>query len=139
MSYTPNLGHFRTFSCQVYAKIPDKRWVKSKKTTPVRGRKRYIRGYTSESIYQVYFSNSRQIKTIQDLDFDESYDNKEIKITIVEEPFFSFLKLELFTDNTFNAFVRDKELPVPLIFHPAEDNSDLFLAHSLDNNSLPIP
>ena len=100
-------------------------------------------GYTSESIYWVYFPNSWRIETARDLEFDKSYDNEEKGTTAVEEPLFSFLKLELLTDNTFNTLVRDKELPIapptPSVSHPLKDESDLFFAYSSNDNSLPAP
>ena len=96
-------------------------------------------GYTSESIYRVYFPDSRQIETVQDLEFDESYDNEKMGTTAAEEPLFSFPKLEPFTDNTFNTPVRDKELPAPSVSHSAKDDSYLLSAHSSDNSSPPIP
>ena len=96
-------------------------------------------GYTSESIYQIYFSDSWQIKTVQDLEFDKSYDNKEIGTTVIKEPLFSFSKLKPLTDNTFNILVRDKELPTapPIlsVSHHAEDDTDSFSAYSSDDNS----
>ena len=70
-SYTPDLSHLRTFGCRVYAKIPDEKRVKSQKTALVGGRKGYFMGYTSESIYRVYFPDSRRIETVRDLKFDE--------------------------------------------------------------------
>ena len=138
-SYTPDLGHLRTFGCQVYTKILDERWVKSQKTAPVWGRERYFMGYTSESIYRVYFPDSRRIETVRDLEFDESYDNEEMGTTAAEEPLFSFPKLEPLTDNTFNTPVRDEELPAPSVSHSAEDDSDPLSAHSSDDDSPPAP
>ncbi len=72
-SYTPDLGHLWTFGCQVYAKILDKKRIKSQTTASVSSREGYFMSYTSESIYGVYFPNSRQIETVWDLEFDESY------------------------------------------------------------------
>ena len=130
------MGHFRTFGCQLYAKIPDKSRIKSQKTALVKDREGYFIGFTSESIYWVYFPNSGRIETIRDLEFDESYNNEDMGTTIVEEPLFSFLKLEFFTDNIFNTPVRDKELPIPSVSYSAKDNSDPLSTHSLDDNSL---
>lgn len=99
-------------------------------------------GYTSESIYLVYFSNSQHIDTIQDLEFDKSYDYEEIGITAKEVLLFSFSKLKPLTDSIFNTPVRDKELfATPLIFsasHSSEDDSDLLFAYYSDNNSPPV-
>ena len=47
--------------------------------------------HINENIYQIYFFNSQQIETIQDLEFDESYNYKEIGIIVVKKSFFSFL------------------------------------------------
>lgn len=66
-------------------------------------------GYTNKSIYQVYFSDSRQIETVQDLDFDESYSYEEIKAIVEEKPLFFFSKLEPFTNSTFNTPIREEE------------------------------
>ena len=87
-------------------------------------------GYTSESIYQVYFPDSQRIEIIRDLEFDESYDNGEIETTAVEEPLFSLPKLEPLTNNTFNTPVRDKELPASLVIYSVEGNSDPLSTHS---------
>ncbi len=102
-------------------------------------------GYTSESIYQVYFPDSQQIETVRDLKFDESYNYKEIGTIAVEELFFSFLKLESFTNSTYNTPVREKEeLPAvpatPPDTYPKvkNDNSDRLSSTSLDNNIPPF-
>lgn len=68
-------------------------------------------GYTSESIYRVYFPDSRRIETVRDLEFDEGYSHQEIGTTVEEEPLFSFPKLEPFTESTFNTPVREEEPP----------------------------
>lgn len=47
--------------------------MKSQKTALGGGREGYFIGYTSKSIYWVYFPNTQQIETVQDLEFDESY------------------------------------------------------------------
>ena len=127
-SYTPDLGHFRTFRYQVYAKIPDERRVKSQKTALIGGRERYFMGYISKSIYWIYFSDSRQIETVRDLELDKSYNNEEMGITATEKPLF-FFKLEPLTDNTFNTLVRDKKLLISSVSHFVENDSDLFSAH----------
>lgn len=134
------MGHLGTFGCKFYAKIPNKKQVKSQKTAIVDGKERYFMGYTNESIYQVYFPDSRQIKTIQDLEFDESYDYKEIEKIIVEELIFFFLKLKLLTDSTFKTHVKDKTLfimsAILLASHSPKDNVDLFSAFFFEKNSL---
>lgn len=77
---------------------------------------------------------------MQDLEFDEGYSYQEIEITIEDEPFFAFPKLDLFTDSTFNTFIRKKEklhiaLLTPFTTHPKiEDNNDSFSSSSSDNN-----
>ena len=96
-------------------------------------------GYTSENIYRVYFSESRRIETVQDLKFDKSYDNEKMKIIAVEKPLFSFSKLELLTDNTFNTPVKDKELPTLSVSHSAEDDSDPLSAYLSDNDPPSTP
>lgn len=63
-SYIPDLNHLQNFNYRVYAKILDKKRVKSQKTTPVDSRKEYFMGYISKNLYQVYFPDSWQIKTI---------------------------------------------------------------------------
>ena len=109
-SYIPNLGHLQTFKYQVYAKISYKKQIKSQKTTLVGDRKRYFMGYTSDSIYRVYFPHSRQIEIIQNLEFDKSYDNEKMSITEVEKLFFFFSNLELFINNTFTIPINNKKL-----------------------------
>lgn len=60
-------------------------------------REGYFMSYTSKNTYWVYFPDSQQIKTIQDLEFDESYSYQEMGIKVKKEPLFSFSKLKFFT------------------------------------------
>ena len=76
------------------------------------------------------------------MEFDESYNYEEIEITVVEEPFFSFPKLDLFTNSTYNTPVRkEKELliilPTLSDIHPEtkDDNSERLSSTSLNNNT----
>ena len=124
-------------------KIPDKKPVKSRKIALVSDRKRYFISYTSKSIYRVYFLDSRWIKTVRDLEFDEDYSYKKIGTTVEEELLFSFPKLEPFTDNTFDILVRkEKELstasttPSVAYLKAKNDRNSFFFALS-DNNSPP--
>ncbi len=97
-------------------------------------------GYTSESIYWVYFSNSRRIKTVQDLEFDESYNNEKIGTIAVEEPFFSFSKLEFFTNSTYNTPVREEEelstIPPtpPDTYRKVEDDNSYHIFSAFSDN-----
>ena len=86
------LGPSSTFGCRVYAKIPDKKCVKSQETALVGGREGYFIDYTSESIYRGYFPDSRRIDTVQDQEFDEGYSYKEMRTKVEEESIFSFPK-----------------------------------------------
>ncbi len=102
-------------------------------------------GYTSEIIYRVYFPDSWRIETVQDLEFDKSYSYKEIGITVVEELFFSFHKLESFTNNTYNTPVKKEEellaIPsTPSVTHlnVKDDNSDRFSFASSDDDTPPF-
>lgn len=91
-------------------------------------------------MYRVYFPNNWQIETVQDLEFDESYNYKKMRTKVEKEPLFSFFRLELLSDSTFNIPIRDKELPtalpILLALHPVEKNSDLLSNHFSDNNFL---
>lgn len=101
-------------------------------------------GYTSESIYQIYFPDSRRIKTVRDLEFDKSYNYQEIGITVEEDPLFFFPKIEPFTNNTFNTPVKEEEelsaiSSTPSTIHSkAKDDSNSFSSASSDNNSAPL-
>lgn len=142
-SYISNLSHFQTFDCRVYTKIPDEKWFKSQKTTSVGGRKGYFIGYNSENIYRIYFPNSWQIEIVQDLEFNESLKYEETRTTTEGEPLFSFFKLELFFDDTFNTLVKDEELstasPTPSTLHFVEGDADLFCGHFSNNDFPPSP
>lgn len=98
-------------------------------------------GYTSESIYWVYFPNSRRIKSIQDLEFDEDNSFQEMETSIAKEPFFSFSKLEPFIDNTFNTPVRKEKLLLALLSTPSvthlevkDDSNQLSLSFPNDDS-----
>lgn len=99
--------------------------------------------YISESIYQIYFYASRQIETIQDIEFDESYDYKEMRTIVEEEFLFFFFNLGLLFDSTFNISIRDNELPVNLptlfVLHLVIDNNTLLFAYFSDDDSLIAP
>lgn len=84
-----------------------------------------------------------QIETVRDLEFDKNYDYEKTKIIVKEEPLFSFLKLELPSNSTFNILIRDKKLvatlPTPSTLLFAKEESDPLFDHSLDDDSLPSP
>lgn len=94
--------------------------------------------YIGESIYQIYFFNNQRIDIIQNLEFNESYDYKEITIIVEKELLFSFPNLELLSDSTFNTLIRDKELTatssITLAVHFTENNSDPFSTYFLEDN-----
>lgn len=99
----------------------------------------------SENIYQVYFLNNWQIKIIQDLEFDRKYNYEEIGIIAIKKPLFFYSKLELFTDNTYNIFVKKEEklsaIPFSLsITYPKveDDNSNYFSSTFSNNNILSL-
>lgn len=100
--------------------------------------------YTGKSIYWVYFFDSQQIKTIQDLKFNESYNYKEIEIIVEEEPLFSFLKFEYFTNSIFNTPIKKEmklltALPtLSITYLEIESNSDCFSPTFSDNDSPPF-
>ncbi len=102
-------------------------------------------GYTSKSIYWIYFPNGWQIKIIQDWEFDKSYSYEEIKITAVKNPFFSFHKLEPFINSTYITPIKKEQklLAVPstlFITHleVKDDNSDCFYSTPSDDDTLPL-
>ncbi len=97
------------------------------------------------TLVRVFIGYILRIETVQDLEFDESYNYEEIRTTAVEEPFFSFPKLELFTNNTYNTPVREEEElpaipPIPSITYleVEDDNSDCFFFTFLNDNTPPL-
>lgn len=96
--------------------------------------------YNSDSIYWIYFLNSYQIRTIQDLELDMSYEYEKIKTIAEKEVLFSFPKLQPFFDGTFNTPIQDKKLPtifpISLALYLVEENSNPFFDYFLDDKSL---
>ena len=141
-SYTPDLSHIRTFGCRVYAKIPDEKRVKSQKTAPVGGREGFFMGYNSESIYRVYFPDSRRIETVRDLEFDEYDSYQATQMMEDTEQLFSFPDLEPVTDNTNNLPIREAKplpapLPAPLVIPSAMEDDDEPLSPAPSDDDAP--
>lgn len=119
--------------------------MNNQKITFIGDKERYFMGYISENIYQVYFSNNQQIKTIQDLEFDESYSYEKIGIIIIKNLFFSFFKLEFFIGSTYNTPIRKEKELFAILFTPSiiypkvkDNNNDYFFFILSNNNTLSL-
>ncbi len=69
--YIQDITHLRTIGCQVYVNIPAKNHINSRNVWPEGDREGYFVGYTTTKIYRIYFSDTRKVEIMGDLEFVE--------------------------------------------------------------------
>lgn len=76
--YFLDLSHLRTFGCLLFFAISLQKRIKSQKIAQMRWQKRYFIGYTLESIWQVYFSDTQNVQIVRDLEFVDFYEYDDL-------------------------------------------------------------